>query len=1006
MLFKARRRMISQLLVLALLLSALMPSMAFGATVQLKDLADSYAKTEIQSLVEAGIISGYEDNTFQPRKAMTRAELAKIIVLSMGLKESADKAAAFKDVDAKSWYRGYVGALVDSGITEGTSNTTFSPDAKVTREELVVFFIRAFGLEETAKKLKADAKLTDLDEVSDWARAHVSLAFKIGFVNGIDNADGTLKFSPKDSAERQALARLAYEFKTNKAKYVDKAKEIEKEEATTTPETTPGTGGGSGGSGGNGSSSSGGSKDKSNTSKINMINNGSTVEGDVILPAGTYGPATGTARVKGTLTLNPGETGTITLNNIEADNIVVASGAPDSIHLKGVIVKVKLTISAGGQNAVVRVVAEGGSSIAATDVLSQAIVEALGGGNVFGTITLNPSSSNKTVTFKGTITSTINVAGTVTMNVYEGASLSDVQLTSDKADVSIEGSGSIENVTPKVTGAKLNINDKAASVIKKVTFVVGVKVNLGDNANAIGKINIVVPEGSKLEDLLTNVVDSVVAAIKAATVGITYESGDSASSVTKDLKLGKLDGATVIWSSDNPLVVSDSGKVTRQPKDVKVTLTAKISIPLTNGVYNVTKTFTVVVKGYGTSETPVSAKPVAEDVFLVNYVEGGDDVYVDSELQEGTIVKVYGPDGNELGSAKKQDDSYTIYAWIKEGFPASASKIYVTITEVGKLESEKLELDIPVRPADLDPKSIVPERKQNGDLQLTFKGLGNANERWVGVYTAKDGNIFAPLTGANGTDQIYNVPNYSLNGALDVYVSYFQRSGTGSAESYRVKVAVPSVPSVTVTDLVYSQPGTVSGPNYQLNLKAVLSNGDLIDVTNSATWTSLDTSIATVSNTGLVTKVAPGTAVITAKYGKLTASYTITFASITPDTVNAGDYKAYTQDSVSGSVYGPLGTNNSGNFVINASNDDTTLIITFDNGIDLKYSQPHVTVNNGTVTSSVYASVYDSVYNLKIEDAIPTVSGSVYTVSISGLQRMVDGVLKNVDTVTFTVYKD
>jgi hypothetical protein len=228
MLSRVTRSKISALLVFALLLSTLMPVMAFGASVQLKDVADSYAQKEIQALVDAGVISGYEDGSFQPRKAMTRAELAKIIVLSLGLKENPDKAAPFKDVDATSWYRGYVGALVEAGITQGTSSTTFSPNANVTREELVVFFLRGFGLDEAAAKLKADAELSDLNQVSDWAKGHVSLAFKIGFVNGIGNGDGSLKFAPKENAERQALARLAYEFKTNKSKFIDKAKEIGK----------------------------------------------------------------------------------------------------------------------------------------------------------------------------------------------------------------------------------------------------------------------------------------------------------------------------------------------------------------------------------------------------------------------------------------------------------------------------------------------------------------------------------------------------------------------------------------------------------------------------------------------------------------------------------------------------------------------------------------------------------------------------------------------------------
>ncbi|MDF2961977.1 MAG: hypothetical protein K0S39_3712 [Paenibacillus sp.] len=232
MLFKEGRGKVSTFLVFVLLFSMLIPARGFSAvSVQFNDIADSYALKEIQILADEGIVSGYEDGSFQPHKAMSRAELAKIIAISLGLEENEDKAAAFTDVAATAWYRGFVGALAESGITDGTSPATFSPDAKVTREELVVFFIRSMKLEETAKTLAVDAKLSDLKDVSVWAQASVSLAFKVGFVNGIENKDGSLRFSPKENAERQALARLVYEFKTNKKRFVQKADELAKIDA-------------------------------------------------------------------------------------------------------------------------------------------------------------------------------------------------------------------------------------------------------------------------------------------------------------------------------------------------------------------------------------------------------------------------------------------------------------------------------------------------------------------------------------------------------------------------------------------------------------------------------------------------------------------------------------------------------------------------------------------------------------------------------------------------------
>jgi hypothetical protein len=221
--------------------------------IKLSDVSDSYAKTEIEALVEAGIISGYQDGSFAPRKSMSRAELAKIITLSLSLQEASEEAAPFTDVEKGSWYRGYVGALVKAGITQGTSTTTFSPNAEVSREELVVFFLRAMGLEKQAlQTVNYSLPFTDTPSISSWAVQHVALAYTIGFINGIENENGSIRFAPGDSAERQALARLAYEFYKKRPDYVKKAEALKVTEPKKEEAPQPAAGGGGGGGGGGG----------------------------------------------------------------------------------------------------------------------------------------------------------------------------------------------------------------------------------------------------------------------------------------------------------------------------------------------------------------------------------------------------------------------------------------------------------------------------------------------------------------------------------------------------------------------------------------------------------------------------------------------------------------------------------------------------------------------------------------------------------------------------------
>ncbi len=189
------------------------------------DISGSYAQKEIIALAQAGILSGYEQGHFFPERPITRAELAKILVLATGRTESSSP-TDFADVPPDSWYRGYVAALAEAGITEGSSTADFSPDADVTREELVVFFTRAMGLGSQTAIIPSAPEFTDFKQVADWAKPSVALAYKIGFVNGLDNGDGSLRFAPREKAERQALALLAYSCWTRQAEFTAKAEDL------------------------------------------------------------------------------------------------------------------------------------------------------------------------------------------------------------------------------------------------------------------------------------------------------------------------------------------------------------------------------------------------------------------------------------------------------------------------------------------------------------------------------------------------------------------------------------------------------------------------------------------------------------------------------------------------------------------------------------------------------------------------------------------------------------
>lgn len=108
--------------------------------------AGSYYSDAVDYLVEKGVLEGFPDGTFQPNTGVTRAQAAKILVEALGLEVSATVELGFTDTKDDVWYSGYVAALVEAGIVQGNPDGTFAPGATITRAELAKMVVVAYGL--------------------------------------------------------------------------------------------------------------------------------------------------------------------------------------------------------------------------------------------------------------------------------------------------------------------------------------------------------------------------------------------------------------------------------------------------------------------------------------------------------------------------------------------------------------------------------------------------------------------------------------------------------------------------------------------------------------------------------------------------------------------------------------------------------------------------------------------------------------------------------------------
>ncbi|MHB1167128.1 MAG: M6 family metalloprotease domain-containing protein [Carboxydocellales bacterium] len=94
---------------------------------------NNWAIRYIDSAKTAGVISGYQDGSFKPDNAVTRAELIKMIVVANGLKVESQQ-GDFKDTKGH-WAEQYIATAAKAGFISGYSDKSFKPDAPITREE-------------------------------------------------------------------------------------------------------------------------------------------------------------------------------------------------------------------------------------------------------------------------------------------------------------------------------------------------------------------------------------------------------------------------------------------------------------------------------------------------------------------------------------------------------------------------------------------------------------------------------------------------------------------------------------------------------------------------------------------------------------------------------------------------------------------------------------------------------------------------------------------------------
>lgn len=153
------------------------------------------------------IMNGVSDTKFAPETSMTRAMFVTVLYRLEGSPSVEGLATPpFTDIGASnySWAYNAIVWAYNTGVTKGTSATTFAPGAAITRQEIVTMLYRYAG----SPAVSGSLIFGDSSVVSSWARSAVQWANSIGIITGYPNGN----FGPVDATTRGQMAAIVHRY--------------------------------------------------------------------------------------------------------------------------------------------------------------------------------------------------------------------------------------------------------------------------------------------------------------------------------------------------------------------------------------------------------------------------------------------------------------------------------------------------------------------------------------------------------------------------------------------------------------------------------------------------------------------------------------------------------------------------------------------------------------------------------------------------------------------------
>ncbi|NMC27779.1 MAG: hypothetical protein GYA42_06485 [Syntrophomonadaceae bacterium] len=167
------------------------------AAVELSDISDNWAFSQIFYLVDKGIVAGYADGTFRPNNPISRAEFITITNRAFGFANTS--AIQYTDVRNSDWFYGEIAKAKAAGYIAGFSDGSMRPNSQISRQEVAAIMARVLNLDTT---VPGELSFVDADSIPDWSRNAIAAMVKGGYISGYP--DG--KFRPTNAISRAEAA--------------------------------------------------------------------------------------------------------------------------------------------------------------------------------------------------------------------------------------------------------------------------------------------------------------------------------------------------------------------------------------------------------------------------------------------------------------------------------------------------------------------------------------------------------------------------------------------------------------------------------------------------------------------------------------------------------------------------------------------------------------------------------------------------------------------------------